>query len=123
MMMAPWPHIKDIMNLLGSLQLHTSKDHPDYLNITKSLNKIRELYLFVKQVQERIENKNKMLEIQRSIINLPDIMAIGRYLVLEEKAILLNKVTYKFVKDITCFLFNDSLLLAYRIKKHFPFSK
>ena len=85
--------------IIVSLQLHTSKDHPDYLNITKSLNKIRELYLFVKQVQERIENRNKMLEIQRSIINLPDIMAIGRYLVLEEKAILLNKVTYKFVNN------------------------
>ena len=47
---SPWPHMKESINLLGSLQLHTPKEHPDYLNVTIALNKMRELHLFVKKV-------------------------------------------------------------------------
>jgi len=35
---------------------------------------------------------------------------------LEQKAVLLSEVTLNFVKDITCYLFNDGLLLAFRGK-------
>jgi hypothetical protein len=32
-------------------------------------------------------------------------------------------LTYAFVKDLTCFLFNDSLLLTFRVRTHVPFTK
>lgn len=111
------------MNLLGSLQLHTPQNHPDHANITNNIKRIREIYLFIKQLQDRLNNKHEMIEIQRTILDSPKIITDGRYLVLRQNATLLNKRTYAFVKDLTCFLFNDGLLLAYRIKKHFPFTK
>jgi hypothetical protein len=64
-----------------------------------------------------------MLQVQRKIINLPGIIENGRYLILEERVVLLNKFTYTHMKDITCFLFNDLLILTYRIRKHFPYLK
>jgi hypothetical protein len=47
---------------------------------------------------------------------LKRIITEGRFLMLEQKAVLLSEVTLNFVKDITCYLFNDGLLLAYRGK-------
>lgn len=46
----PWPRIKEYMNLLGSLELHTPKEHADQKNISYVLNKLREFYLYIKQV-------------------------------------------------------------------------
>ncbi|CAF0730595.1 unnamed protein product [Brachionus calyciflorus] len=120
---APWARIKEYINLLGSLQLHTPKEHQDQENISNILNKLREVYLYVKQLQERVEKKYRMQQIQKRVLNAPDLLKPGRYLILEQKAILLNRLTLKFVKEITCFLFNDGLLIAYRINQHFPFIK
>jgi hypothetical protein len=53
-MQSPWSRIKEYMNLLGSLQLHTPKDHPDQANISNNLNKIREIYIFIKKVVNKI---------------------------------------------------------------------
>ena len=44
-------------------------------------------------------------------------------MVIEQKGALLNKLNLSFVKDITCYLFNDGLLIAYRVKRHFPFTR
>lgn len=50
LMGAPWPRIKEYMNILASLQVHTPKSHPDQENIEFVLDKIRELNLYIKQV-------------------------------------------------------------------------
>ena len=50
-MQAPWTRIKEYMNLLDSLQLHTPVNHPDQANIKNNLLKIREIYLFIKKVK------------------------------------------------------------------------
>lgn len=49
-MASPWARIKEYINILGSLQLHTPNEHQDQANITNVLNKLREIYLYVKQV-------------------------------------------------------------------------
>ena len=51
-MHTPWPRITDYINLLGSLQLQTSKEHPDQANITRAQNKLRELHIFIKKVEK-----------------------------------------------------------------------
>lgn len=123
LMQAPWQRLKDYMNLLSSLELHTPINHPDRANITNNGKRIREVHAFVKSLQNRLNNKHQMLEIQQSILNAPTILKDGRYLILRQNALLLNKLTYAFVKDLTLFLFNDSLLLTFRVRKHFPFTK
>lgn len=123
LMQSPWTRIKDYMNILGSLQLHTPHNHPDQATITENIKRIREVYLFIKQLQDRLNNQHEMIELQRTIMGAPMFMKDGRYLILRQPAMLLNKLTYAYVKDLTCFLFNDAILLAYRIKKHFPFTK
>lgn len=42
---------------------------------------------------------------------------------LQEKAILLNRLNYNHVKDLSCFVFNDGILFAYRVKNHFAFKR
>ena len=49
---APWKRIKEYINILSSLQLHTPKEHEDQEHITNVLNKLREIYLYVKQVNK-----------------------------------------------------------------------
>ncbi len=46
----PWPRINDYINLLGSLKLHTSQEHPDQANIARAQIKLRELHIFIKKV-------------------------------------------------------------------------
>ena len=64
-----------------------------------------------------------MIQIQRIVINSPAIIDAGRYLLLQQNAMLLDKRTFTYVKDITCFVFNDLIIFAYRIRKHYPFLK
>ncbi len=59
------------MNLLGSLQLHTPKDHPDQTNIIKNYDKIRQVYLFIKKLEERLKHQYELLGIQRIVIEAP----------------------------------------------------
>ena len=49
-MQTPWSRINDYVNLLGSLKLQTSKEHPDQENINRAQNKLRELHIFIKKV-------------------------------------------------------------------------
>jgi hypothetical protein len=121
---APWPHIKEMLNLLSSLQLYTPKQHPDQINIQLNLNRLRQFYVFLKQLQDRLEMRFKMIKIQHEVLDLPDISVIkqDRYLVLKQRGVLLNKQTLNFVKEITCFVFNDAILFTYRVRRHYPFT-
>jgi hypothetical protein len=120
---APWPRIKELLNLLSALQLYTAKSHPDQANIQFNLNRLRQFYVFQKQLQDRLEDRFKMAKIHRDVLDLPNINKEGRSLLLQQRCVLLNKLNLNFVKEITCFLFNDSILFAYRIKHHYPFTK
>jgi hypothetical protein len=121
---APWPHIKEMLNLLSSLQLYTPKQHPDQINIQLNLNRLRQFYVFLKQLQDRLEMRFKMIKIQHEVLDLPDISIIkqDRYLVLKQRGVLLNKQTLNFIKEITCFVFNDAILFTYRVRRHYPFT-
>jgi hypothetical protein len=123
LMQAPWTRIKEYMNLLAVLQLHTPDNHPDHATITANIKKIREVYLFIKQLQDRLKNKHDMASLQMSVVNSPRFLKDGRYLILRENCVLLNRLTYAYVKDLTVFLFNDGLLLAYRVTRHLPFTR
>lgn len=50
LMEKPWLRLKEYMNLLGSLQLHTPKEHPDQANIKNVMKNTREVHLYIKQV-------------------------------------------------------------------------
>ena len=121
---APWPHIKEMLNLLSSLQLYTPKQHPDQINIQLNLNRLRQFYVFLRQLQDRLEMRFKMIKIQHEVLDLPDISIIkqDRYLVLKQRGVLLNKQTLNFIKEITCFVFNDAILFTYRVRRHYPFT-
>ena len=119
----PWPRIKELLNLLSGLQLYTAKSHPDQVNIQFNLNRLRQFYVFQKQLQDRLEDRFKMAKIQRDVLDLPNINKDGRYLLLQQRAVMLNTLNLSFVKEITCFVFNDAVLFAYRIKHHYPFTK
>ncbi len=119
----PWTRIKEYMNLLAVLQLHTPDNHPDHPTITSNIKKIREVYLFIKQLQDRLKNKHDMATLQMSIVNSPKFIKDGRYLILRENCILINRMTFAYVKDLTVFLFNDGIMLAYRVTRHLPFTK
>ena len=75
----PWSRIKEYMNLLGSLKNHTPMDHPDQTNITNTLNKLREFYLYLKQIQERIEKRYRLIHVQKTILNCPVIYNLFCY--------------------------------------------
>ena len=68
---APWPRLKEYMSLVAAMKLHTAPTHADHAVLGVVLNKLRELYLFVKQVQERLEQRYRMLDIQRRVLDAP----------------------------------------------------
>jgi hypothetical protein len=50
LMASPWTRVKEYMDLLSYLQLHTAKTHADQINIKQVLDGIKGLHLHVKQV-------------------------------------------------------------------------
>ena len=70
-MVLPCKRIREYMNLLAALQLHTPREHLDQSNISSVLNDIRSLYLNLKQIQERVDKKQQIVDIQRQLINMP----------------------------------------------------
>ena len=49
-MAVPWARVKDYLYLLSALQTQTSKDHADQANVDYVFHTLRDVQVYVKQV-------------------------------------------------------------------------
>ena len=50
LMAVPWARVKDYLYLLSALQTQTSKDHADQANVDYVFHTLRDVQVYVKQV-------------------------------------------------------------------------
>ncbi|KAL6048752.1 Rho guanine nucleotide exchange factor (GEF) 17 [Balamuthia mandrillaris] len=102
--------------LLQTLADHTERYHPDFDNICKAAELMREVAERIDQNLKVIENKNKVYEVQKRLTGCPNLTATHRSL-LKEGVVL--KVTSRWVVNCTLFLFSDIIVYSHRSLKSF----
>jgi len=95
--------------LLGDLVKRTPPEHPDYQNLTNSLEKMVQTAKNVNEVVKAGENRQKILNIQNSFLGRMDLLVAHRVFIREG---VLMKVCRKSTKQRWFFLFNDLLVHA-----------
>lgn len=98
--------------LLADLLKNTDESHPDYGNIERSIEEMKNISQYINESIKMNENRKKVIEIHNSMTNLPgnlNLVEPHRVFVMQD---VLTKVCRKAPKKFTFFLFSDILLYA-----------
>eukprot|EP00727_Mastigamoeba_balamuthi_P002605 m51a1_g12341 hypothetical protein (464) ;mRNA; f:510629-512610 len=108
----PIQRIPRYVLLLNDMLKHTPKMCDDRKKLKKALALLNEIAAEVNQYMKRAEQGSKALEIQQHLIgsNVPSLLEAHRYFVMEAT---FSKITSRFVRSCTLFLFNDLVLYVH----------
>lgn len=116
--------------LLADLLKNTDEAHPDFRNLEKSIEEMKNIAQYINESIQMNENRKKVIDIHNSLVSLPpdlNLVEPHRIFVLQS---VLTKVCRKQPKKFTFFLFSDVLLYAdqslgdrYRVHHVFYLSK
>lgn len=98
--------------LLADLLKNTHEAHPDYSNLERSIEEMRNIAQYINESIQMNENRKKVIEIHNSLVSLPsdlNLVEPHRIFVLQG---ILTKVCRKQPKKFMFFLFSDVLLYA-----------
>ncbi|XP_027253472.1 FERM, ARHGEF and pleckstrin domain-containing protein 2 [Cricetulus griseus] len=93
--------------LLGRLCAHYSPGHRDYADCHEALKAITEVTTRLQHSLTRLENLQKLTELQRDLVGVENLIAPGREFIREG---CLHKLTKKGLQQRMFFLFSDMLL-------------
>uniref|UniRef100_A0A673ZCA6 FERM, ARHGEF and pleckstrin domain-containing protein 2 n=1 Tax=Salmo trutta TaxID=8032 RepID=A0A673ZCA6_SALTR len=93
--------------ILERLCKHYSPDHPDHNNCREALKEVAEMATQLQSSLIRLENFQKLSELQRDLIGIENLTAPGREFIREG---CLYKLTKKGLQQRMFFLFSDQLL-------------
>ncbi|EDL91918.1 FERM, RhoGEF and pleckstrin domain protein 2 (predicted) [Rattus norvegicus] len=93
--------------LLNRLCTHYSPEHEDYTDCHEALKAITEVTTELQQSLTRLENLQKLTELQRDLVGVENLIAPGREFIREG---CLHKLTKKGLQQRMFFLFSDMLL-------------
>ncbi|KAJ7986698.1 hypothetical protein DPEC_G00342590 [Dallia pectoralis] len=93
--------------VLERLCQHYTQDHPDYNNCREALKEVAEIANLLQTSLIRLENFQKLTELQRDLIGIDNLTAPGREFIREG---CLYKLTKKGLQQRMFFLFSDMLL-------------
>ncbi|XP_012988304.1 FERM, ARHGEF and pleckstrin domain-containing protein 2 isoform X5 [Esox lucius] len=93
--------------ILERLCKHYTPDHPDYNNCTEALKEVAEIATQLHTSLIRLENFQKLTELQRDLIGIENLTVPGREFIREG---CLYKLTKKGLQQRMFFLFSDMLL-------------
>jgi Leucine-rich repeat (LRR) protein len=110
-LLLPIQRIPKYHKLLTNVFKHTREDHPDYASIRKALKKMRELEELHEKNIFIINNKYKILELQRKL-KLTDLLVPNRFLLKEGKLTLAQtKGIHNFKKDVIKQIYNRNSVM------------
>lgn len=98
--------------LLADLLKNTDETHPDYRNLEKSIEEMKNIAQYINESIQMNENRKKVIDIHNSLVSLPtdlNLVEPHRVFVLQS---VLTKVCRKQPKKFTFFLFSDLLIYA-----------
>ncbi|KAL1770834.1 FERM, and pleckstrin domain-containing 2 [Sigmodon hispidus] len=93
--------------LLSRLCAHYSPEHRDYADCHEALKAITEVTTSLQHSLTRLENLQKLTELQRDLVGIENLVAPGREFIREG---CLHKLTKKGLQQRMFFLFSDMLL-------------
>ncbi|XP_038194287.1 FERM, ARHGEF and pleckstrin domain-containing protein 2 [Arvicola amphibius] len=93
--------------LLSRLCAHYAPGHPDYADCHEALKAITEVTTGLQHSLTRLENLQKLTELQRDLVGVENLIAPGREFIREG---CLHKLTKKGLQQRMFFLFSDMLL-------------
>uniref|UniRef100_A0A803T173 FERM, ARHGEF and pleckstrin domain-containing protein 2 n=1 Tax=Anolis carolinensis TaxID=28377 RepID=A0A803T173_ANOCA len=93
--------------ILGRLCKHYTPDHRDYVDCRSSLKEITEMTSRLQNSLIRLENFQKLTELQHDLLGIDNLVAAGREFIREG---CLYKLTKKGLQQRMFFLFSDMLL-------------
>ena len=98
--------------LLADLLKNTDENHPDYRNLEKSIEEMKNIAQYINESIQMNENRKKVIDIHNSLVSLPsDLNLVEPHRIFVMQGVL-QKVCRKQPKKFTFFLFSDILLYA-----------
>ena len=123
--MLPTKRISEYILILQSLQINTPPNHPDKTDLPQAIVKLEALNQFIYRYKTKLIRDKQICDIEKRIINCPQLLEGNRHFLREDYASLLkirsDGETYSHIQDLIIFLFSDSLLICILKTKHEPF--
>ncbi|KAM6185467.1 epithelial cell-transforming sequence 2 oncogene-like isoform 2-T2 [Rhynchocyon petersi] len=132
LLLYPSRRFEEYVHLLYALRLHTPAEHVDHGDLTTAIDQMKQYQGYIDQVKQTISRKDQMSDIQRTIRGCPILSEVNRYLITiqdvaqlhcSDEEIIFSLRLYEHVHDLSLFLFNDALLVAWRSTSHIPFER
>ncbi|TRY88313.1 hypothetical protein DNTS_016704 [Danionella cerebrum] len=131
LLLTPDARVDEYVTLLQALKLHTPTEHPDYTQLSSTVNSLSAYRSFIHELKKSVDRDVRMMEVQNRIQSCPNLLEGSRYLITSQDVALLNCLNgdiaaslrmYEHVSDMELVLFNDALVLTERSVTHIPFS-
>ncbi|XP_036901535.1 epithelial cell-transforming sequence 2 oncogene-like isoform X2 [Sturnira hondurensis] len=128
----PSRRFEEYIHLLCALRLHTPAEHVDRGDLTAAMDQIKTYQGYIDQMKQNINRKDQLSDIQRSIWGCPPLSEAHRYLIRVQDVAQLHGCDeethfylrlYEHTRDLSLFLFNDTLLVCSRGTSHTPFER
>ncbi|KAG1971546.1 epithelial cell-transforming sequence 2 oncogene-like [Pimephales promelas] len=128
--LTPSARVEEYVTLLQALTLHTPPEHPDYTQLSSSLNSMTAYRGFIHKLKKSLDRDLRIMEAQSTIQSCPNLLEGSRYLITTQDVALLSCLNgdiasslrmYEHVSDLGMFLFNDALVLTEKSVSHVPF--
>ncbi|XP_039717088.1 FERM, ARHGEF and pleckstrin domain-containing protein 2 isoform X3 [Pteropus medius] len=110
-LLKPIQRLLHYRRLLGQLCGHYAPGHPDFADCRDALTVITEMTAMLRHSLVRLENLQKLTELQRDLVGVESLIAPGREFIREG---CLHKLTKKGLQQRMFFLFSDMLLYTSR---------
>ena len=108
----PMERMLQYNKLLSRVLDCTSDNHPDYTSLKKAVSRIQEAQAHIKKTMRERENKDKILEIERSFVGRVKLLVRGRLFVRQGPLV---KVCRKEDKKFFFWLFSDLLIYGHAV--------
>ncbi|XP_067900276.1 epithelial cell-transforming sequence 2 oncogene-like isoform X2 [Heterodontus francisci] len=131
-LLIPSSRFEEYVTLLCALRLHTPVEHVDCHDLTTASANLKYFQDYIRQLKERSERDQQIVEAQRSITGTPILLEANRYLIHVQEAAQMSCLDgkicpsfriYEHISDLSLFLFNDALVFASRTISHLPFER
>ncbi|XP_075859037.1 epithelial cell-transforming sequence 2 oncogene-like [Microcebus murinus] len=132
LLLYPSRRFEEYINLLYALRLHTPAEHIDRGDLTTAVDQIKKYKSYIDQMKQNISMKDQLSDIQRIIRGCPMLSEVNRYLIRIQEVAQLHCCDeeisfplrlYEHIRDLSLFLFNDTLLVSSRGTSHTPFER
>ncbi|XP_070589713.1 epithelial cell-transforming sequence 2 oncogene-like isoform X2 [Erythrolamprus reginae] len=131
LLLCPSKRVKEYITLLCALKLHTPQEHTDHEDLATAIKQMKQLNDYIDQLKLNVERNDQLLNVQRSIQGVPQLLKASRYLIMVQDVAQLNCSRrmnlpfrlYEHTHDLRIFLFNDILVISQRNSSHKPFQR